>query len=44
LQSAEIFFDPLPAQQALGFTGGLLNQAFQATSAACPQKGKNELL
>jgi hypothetical protein len=40
LQSAETFFDPLPSQQALGFTGGLLNKAFDETVAACPRKEK----
>lgn len=36
LQSAETFFDPLPAQQALGFASGQLEAAFAATVAACP--------
>lgn len=38
LQSANTFFDPLPAQQQLNFQGGLLEQALAETVAACPPK------
>ena len=40
LQSAETFFDPLPAQQTLGFESGLLEKAFAETVAACPPKNR----
>lgn len=35
LQTRETFFDPLPAQEALGFKGGGLDQAFVETVRAC---------
>jgi dihydroflavonol-4-reductase len=35
LQTAETFFDPTPAQAALGFEGGGLDAAFEATVWAC---------
>jgi Nucleoside-diphosphate-sugar epimerases len=35
LQTALTFFDPAPAQQALGFSGGGLEEAFKKTIEAC---------
>ncbi|MCB2209575.1 NAD(P)H-binding protein [bacterium] len=35
LQTRETFFDPRPAQKALGFTGGGLDEAFGETVRAC---------
>jgi dihydroflavonol-4-reductase len=35
MQTANTFFDPAPARQALGFSGGGLDQAFADTVAAC---------
>lgn len=35
LQTRRTFFDPHPAQQALDFSGGILDQAFQETLRAC---------
>jgi dihydroflavonol-4-reductase len=35
MQTAHTFFDPAPAQQALGFSGGGLDQALADTVAAC---------
>lgn len=35
LQTRNTFFDPLPAQRALGFTGGGLDKAFRETVEAC---------
>lgn len=35
VQTREAFFDPKPAQEALGFTGGDLDQAFRDTILGC---------
>jgi dihydroflavonol-4-reductase len=35
LQTRKTFFDPKPAQQALGFSGGTLEQSFKTTVRAC---------
>jgi hypothetical protein len=35
LQTAMTFFDPLPSQQALGFSGGGLENALKKTIEAC---------
>jgi len=35
LQTRETFFDPRPAQQALGFSGGTLEEAFMETVRGC---------
>jgi hypothetical protein len=35
LQTRETFFDPQPAQQALGFSGGTLDEAFRETLKGC---------
>jgi len=43
LMTAETYFDPQPAQQALGFGSGGLDQAFQETAGACPPGGKTTL-
>jgi dihydroflavonol-4-reductase len=40
LQTAELFFDPEPAQKALGFGGGGLDAAFDRTVQACRGAGK----
>jgi hypothetical protein len=40
LQTAELFFDPEPAQRALGFGGGGLDAAFDRTVQACRGAGK----
>ena len=39
IQTRNTFFDPQPARNALGFLGGDLDEAFQATIRACGKTG-----